>query len=799
MELKRFKACDVCIRPAEGVALTFQTVQGLKAVAEILRSIGLVQVDEVKRKFGMHQLLQQAVGMELGWKLQCERMRALLHVRCGHFGDESYLDHRLYSIMREVLGNVVTVVGSMRRKWGEQGAAWCSGMLLRLHDVARDVYGAGAEFTKYVLVAAHRSLVADLVLELVIREGFSLKVSDLTLQAIARNPPIHDVIKLAFDRKFDLRHCLAAHWCHGTQAFLVANLVHALAVDQGCTVEKRLPLHVIASVPLVQDLIELTAEFDLVKCLNSECGQVIGLQLDGEAIILHAQSIAPCSGNHSHFIFDGSSMRMHLLRDMRWKIHTFKSNMKMGEKLTSEIMEFLDDGAGGSNWEIGVALGNAYQIAGMSYSEFEMWDQRIDSFERALQLRCDTLDELHPATATTINFIAASYAQIGKHVEAIELMERALRIQRDTLGLHPITANTISNLGASQCSIGNVNSSIELQKQALRIVESTVGRMHPRAARIIYTMSAAYVNLDNLDEAKELMVEALDIYLRTLGPDHNFTKTARCCLRDIQQERKRRAFDSDSDSDISDSDISDCAERVGFRFNLNPKPKPCTIANADAEVGISKAHAVAAVAAKTTTEICVCGIGISLEYHATTWPDKFGNMHNAGVFIAHVNTRSGADKAGLRPRFTRVLKVGGVAIGGDMNLATQQLKGALGSWVDVEVEYWDIKMKMFREKKVSVERMEWLAEAAPSIPKSSYYCASGSFPVTGAASAITTEEPQSLRVSKEQAMQSKIDGKSAPPQSQDAERFRLQVKLLRRGADPTVGGGAIPTPKAGQS
>jgi hypothetical protein len=40
-----------------------------------------VQIDEGKRTFGMHQLLQQAVGRELGWQEQCQRMRQLLQAR----------------------------------------------------------------------------------------------------------------------------------------------------------------------------------------------------------------------------------------------------------------------------------------------------------------------------------------------------------------------------------------------------------------------------------------------------------------------------------------------------------------------------------------------------------------------------------------------------------------------------------------------------------------------------------------------------------------------------------------------
>jgi hypothetical protein len=98
-------------------------------------------------------------------------MRQLLHARCGRFGDEENFDVGLYGVLREVAAAAVDAVGRVKEEGEETGDAWCSGMLLRLYEVARGVYGAGAEFPNRVLAAAHGSLVADLVREEAMRGG----------------------------------------------------------------------------------------------------------------------------------------------------------------------------------------------------------------------------------------------------------------------------------------------------------------------------------------------------------------------------------------------------------------------------------------------------------------------------------------------------------------------------------------------------------------------------------------------------------------------------------------------------
>ena len=126
--MKRFKACHVRARRVDGVAGAVQEVEWLKRVAAVLRGSGLVQVDEGGRTFGMHQLLQQAVGRELVWRGLCQRMRQLLHARCGRFGDEVNFDVGLYGVMREVAAAAVDAVGRVKEdgEGEETGDAWCS-------------------------------------------------------------------------------------------------------------------------------------------------------------------------------------------------------------------------------------------------------------------------------------------------------------------------------------------------------------------------------------------------------------------------------------------------------------------------------------------------------------------------------------------------------------------------------------------------------------------------------------------------------------------------------------------------
>jgi tetratricopeptide (TPR) repeat protein len=415
--VKRFEACHVRARRVEGVADGVQEVEGMKRVAAVLRGSGLVQVDEGNRTFGMHQLLQQAVGMQLGWQEQCHRMRQLLQARCGRFGDEVEFDVGLYGVMREISTAAFVAVGRVKEEGNEVGDGWCSGMLLRLYELAREVYGAEAEFPDRVLAAAHGSLKADLE--------------------------------------------------------------------------------------------------------EAEAG--VGRSGDGGLVV----------GGHE-------------LRAMRWKLHTLMWDMQSHKSMIEEIGEVYENEAeSGGKWQVGVALGAAYHTAGNSYKKLE---DSISAHECALRFHLVTLGEQHPATAATLQSMGTTYSDCQESLadqdRAIELHERALKIEEDILGQHPNTAGTMSCLGSAYVKQGNTMKAIELFEKALGIYERTVGRMHRDTALLISNMSTAYLKQGKFDEAEKLAQEALSIRMNVFGTEHQDTIEAQCDLssiRDIMQHVLRTA------------------------------------------------------------------------------------------------------------------------------------------------------------------------------------------------------------------------------------------------------------------
>jgi hypothetical protein len=562
--VKRFKAYQVQVRQVDGVANAVQEVEGLKRVAAVLRGSGLVQVDEVRRTFGMHKLLQQAVGIVLGWRVQCQRMRQLLHARCGCFGDEFTFDAGLYGVMREIAAAAVDAVRRLKEEGEETDDMWCSGMLLRLCDVAKELHGSSLFFQSLDVFssAAHESLVADLVLEEAKRGDGASAVRHMTLQELVfaaphvhdvvacdpeslqeqvhAAPRVHDVVDVvACDPlcRFDLQKCLGSHWGRAARALLLTRLVRAHVQEEGDT---SLPMHKVVAVPLIQDVAVLGQEHDVAQLLHGARGLRVVDDGGGGCSVEVEEEAEAAEGRGGDGGLVGGGQR---LRAMRWYWNTFKT-MGLSESWKRNMDEietaYVGEAESGGRWEIGVALGAACHTFGfVQYLEKE-WKNSIAMRERALRLQLDTLGEQHPFTAVTLQNLGVAYSALGSHDTAIMFLEWALRIKIDTLGLHPSTADTLSNLGAAYNMKRQHNlqkKAIELFEQALCIYERTVGRMMNNAGDAIINMSTSYGALGEWDKAEQLTQEAIAIYTKTLGQTHESTKEARDQLLFCQSKR----------------------------------------------------------------------------------------------------------------------------------------------------------------------------------------------------------------------------------------------------------------------
>lgn len=282
-EVHRFNASDLRICSDDCLAAALQNVAGLKKVAGEIMSCGLVHVDENNRAFGMHQLVQRAVGTELVWQLQYKRMQSLLHARFGQFGDENYFDTRLYGVMREMLPIAVKIVQKARYEGVELGEAWCTCMMLRLHEVARDVCGEESKLSVRTFVVAHGSVVADVIFEHMMQKynGKNYK----SLNEIAAVPYIQDVIQKSRDAHFNIQQCLATFWSADSHASLVVHLVRRFVINKGSMIPcgKVMPIESIAAVGLIRDIVNVRPDFDLAKCLHDASSKWCGGRLVVEA------------------------------------------------------------------------------------------------------------------------------------------------------------------------------------------------------------------------------------------------------------------------------------------------------------------------------------------------------------------------------------------------------------------------------------------------------------------------------------------------------------------------------------
>ncbi len=557
--MKRYKLGNVRLRRID-IASSLQDAEGLKQVAAALRSCPLLVVDEQNRTFSMPPLLQTAVGIVLGWQQQCARMKALLHMRFGQFGDDVCLDVRLHSMIREVFPVAAHAIRRMRHFVVGHEASWCTGMLLRLYEVAHQTNVIEIDFLP-LLSNAHSCLVTDLLYVHLIRSGDR----GMTLKAVVDTAPfIRDVIVMNPDfqsdeealvavemetsrgmseqaakdlyvyRKFDLSNCLC--WSPEVHASLVAYLVHAHVIQVGFASPegKFLSMQAISEVPIIKDLMELpnVTDRDLGRLVKGRFGLKIVDDVGGSSNVLLQQGAADASE------YDMGVVKMgHQVRAIRWRLQTLgMGNAEWCKRVIDEISGVYDQDSE-DRWEVGVALGTAFHSAGLIYDGWAKDKARI-AFERALRLRVDVLGEQHPYTATTLTSTGAAYrddSDFGDLNTAIVLHERALRICKDTLGLHPTTANTMVSMGAAYCKKRQYKEAIELYKQALHIHERVVGWMHRDTARVILNISTAYYDLGDFEKAEELGLEAMDICTKTLGKDHDRTKEARSNLAKIQK------------------------------------------------------------------------------------------------------------------------------------------------------------------------------------------------------------------------------------------------------------------------
>jgi tetratricopeptide (TPR) repeat protein len=120
----------------------------------------------------------------------------------------------------------------------------------------------------------------------------------------------------------------------------------------------------------------------------------------------------------------------------------------------------------------------------------------------------------------SMNNLASSYADLGRHAEALKLREETLTLRKAKLGLdHPDTLGSMVNLGHSYAALGRPGDAVKLYEEALRIMKAKMPD-HRFMFNCMHNLASSYADLGRDAEALKLREETLALRKARLGPDH---------------------------------------------------------------------------------------------------------------------------------------------------------------------------------------------------------------------------------------------------------------------------------------
>ncbi|UKZ62718.1 uncharacterized protein TrAtP1_003952 [Trichoderma atroviride] len=167
--------------------------------------------------------------------------------------------------------------------------------------------------------------------------------------------------------------------------------------------------------------------------------------------------------------------------------------------------------------------GTIWSLASLAGTYFEQG--RYDEAERictkALNLRQEVLGEKHQHAIWSMQLLAVIYTEQGRYTEAEGICKQALNIQCEVLGEnHADTMWTMSYLSVVHIWQGQYSKAEGICKQILHFRRKEFGDNHPDTIKSIRDLVETYYGQGHYDKAEELQKQVLDFRQGQYGEEH---------------------------------------------------------------------------------------------------------------------------------------------------------------------------------------------------------------------------------------------------------------------------------------
>ena len=151
------------------------------------------------------------------------------------------------------------------------------------------------------------------------------------------------------------------------------------------------------------------------------------------------------------------------------------------------------------------------------------YDEAIQYFSRAMEIRRAVLGEHHADYAASLNNLGACHWDLGEYDKAIAYLSRALEVRREVLGeQHSDYAMTLNNLGLCYWDKGDFEKGAGYLAQAAEIRRKSLGEKHPDYAASLINLGNCYYDMGAFDKAIAYNAEASGIFHDLYGERHPY-------------------------------------------------------------------------------------------------------------------------------------------------------------------------------------------------------------------------------------------------------------------------------------
>ena len=206
-----------------------------------------------------------------------------------------------------------------------------------------------------------------------------------------------------------------------------------------------------------------------------------------------------------------------------------------GERYMRQAMALYEREKGPNDPGLIVPL---YRLAEASATDRQDYTEAVQLMERSLKIARTSLGETHPRTAYALGLLGGMESRRGNFARAESLSRRAVEIFDQSLGRRDVAvADAYADLAKVYSRVGRWTEAESAERVAMTVYENALARAHPVYAGALAGLCEIHLHSGRLAEAESECRESMAIRERAQGPRSFGMINVLMLLGDMQSKR----------------------------------------------------------------------------------------------------------------------------------------------------------------------------------------------------------------------------------------------------------------------